>query len=184
MVNYKLLKLLYFRIYITKYIKTLNWIKIMCSTKEIVNKNILFYETEHCINKQYIVSGDQYYVPNSKLSASSVHSSALDVIYSRLTNEHDYNAGWCSAVKNDVQFIQVSFIVFSFSRPCMWWSFVYLLMLPKMYVQCQQIVLVSFRARYWTALLHMANKVMCVFWCAECTDTNKHVFLRTKTHLR
>jgi len=43
----------------------------------------------HCNSKQYIVSGDQFYVPDSKLSASSIQSVGLNAIYSRLTNE-DY----------------------------------------------------------------------------------------------
>jgi len=63
---------------------------------------------------QYVVSGDQYYVPDSKLSASSVHS-GLGVIYSRLTNEHQSSGSWSVGVdylNQDDQFIQVIFIMF------------------------------------------------------------------------
>jgi len=55
------------------------------------------------------VSGDAYHVPDSKLSASSVLSPGLDVIYSRLTNEHESYGGWGSALLDQDQFIQVRF---------------------------------------------------------------------------
>jgi len=74
----------------------------------------------HCYNKQYIVSGDTYYVPDSKLSASSVNSPGLDVMYSRLTNEQALSGSWTAGVHQDDQFIQVIVIFLSFFRPSMW----------------------------------------------------------------
>ena len=108
-VNYKFLKL-YYSGCIIKYLNNIFQESIYSTKLTVYVTFQIIYETEHCINKQYIVSGDTYYVPNSKLSASSVFSWELDVIYSRLTNEHDYHGSWTAGVNRDDQFIQVSFI--------------------------------------------------------------------------
>ena len=111
----------------------------------------------HCINKQYIVSGDTYYVPDSKLSASSVYSLILDVIYSRLTNELDRSGSWTAGVRQDDQFIQVNFILLSFFRPCLWRMFE---SVSKCMFKVEAYILLIyfFGARYWTALQHMTTK--------------------------
>ena len=102
--------------------------KSIYSTKLTVNVTFQFiYVTGlHCYNKQYIVSGDQYYVPDSKLSASSVNSPGLDVMYSRLTNEQALSGSWTAGVHQDDQFIQVNFIFYlSFDLVCGEVSFIY-----------------------------------------------------------
>ena len=79
------------------------------STVYMIIHSIYLHDKTGLDCKQCIVSGDAYHVPDSKLSASSVHSPGLGVIYSRLTNEHESYGGWGSFVLNQDQFIQVRF---------------------------------------------------------------------------